>query len=97
MAMMDFKNFSMPNATELWDAARGLWVKDLPEDNFSMLEPIKRDGDEGHRWSPTPQASDQSRYQRMLEHELDRQLLSEVEREDQDILTRVRDALYADD
>ena len=97
MAMMDMKNFAMPSAAQLLDAARGLWAKDFPEDRFSMLEPIKRDEEVGPRWSPTSQATDQSRYQRLLDYELDRQLLSEVEREDQDILSRVRDALYADD
>lgn len=39
---------------------------------------------------------DQRRYKRLLDHELDRQLLTEVEREDADILDRVRAALYND-
>ncbi len=39
---------------------------------------------------------DQVRYARLLDHELDRQLLTEVEREDTEMLNRVRAALYAE-
>lgn len=41
-----------------------------------------------------PAKMDQARYARLLDHELDRQLLTEVEREDTDMLNRVRAALY---
>jgi hypothetical protein len=41
-----------------------------------------------------PLMVDRSRYARLLDHELDRQLLTEVEREDSDMLDRVRAALY---
>ena len=41
-----------------------------------------------------PLLMDRSRYARLLDHELDRQLLTEVEREDTDMLNRVRSALY---
>ncbi|MCW1950466.1 MAG: hypothetical protein KIH44_003765 [Octadecabacter sp.] len=41
-----------------------------------------------------PLMMDRSRYARLLDHELDRQLLTQVEREDSDMLNRVRSALY---
>ena len=41
-----------------------------------------------------PLMEDRSRYSRLVDHELDRQLLTEVEREDSDMLNRVRAALY---
>ena len=43
-----------------------------------------------------PFHQDRSRYVRVLEKELDRQILTQVEREDTDLLDRVRFALYAD-
>ena len=43
-----------------------------------------------------PLAQDRARYARLLEKELDRQLLTEVEQEDSDMLNRVRAALYAE-
>lgn len=43
-----------------------------------------------------PDSLDRKRYARLLEHKQDRQLLTEVEREDTDMLDRVRAALYED-
>ncbi len=43
-----------------------------------------------------PLVVDRSRHARLLEHELDRQHLTAVEREDSAMLDRVRLALYAD-
>jgi hypothetical protein len=41
-----------------------------------------------------PLMADRSRYARLLDHELDRKLFTEVEREDSAMLNRVRSALY---
>lgn len=43
-----------------------------------------------------PDSLDREHYARLLEHKQDRQLLTEVEREDTDMLDRVRAALYED-
>lgn len=39
---------------------------------------------------------DKARYERILDHELERHIFTQVEREDSDMLNRVREALYAD-
>ena len=41
-----------------------------------------------------PLLMDRSRYARLLDRELSRQMLTDVEREDSDALNRVRSALY---
>ena len=89
MAMMNFKTFSVPGATHLMDVARGLLGGSSPE--IENLIPIQKPKSE-----ELPTRPDQIRYEQMLERELDRQLLTEVEREDSDTLDRVRAALYAD-
>ena len=90
MAVITLGSFSVPSASAVMNAVRGFVTK--PEAAAPAPQP-----------APTPDAReqvmsiDQRRYARLLDHELDRQLLTEVEREDSDLLARVRSALYADD
>ena len=90
MAVTTFKSFSMPAASQVIEVLRGFLNKSDPD------APITQD-------QPEPVATkqvlsvDQERYARLLDHELDRRLLTEVEREDSEMLARVRSALYADD
>ena len=90
MAVTTFKSFSMPAASQVIEVLRGFLNKPEPD------APITQD-------QPEPVATeqvlsvDQERYARLLDHELDRQLLTEVEREDSEMLARVRSALYAED
>ena len=85
------KFFAAMAPTGLAQAVSGLFQKDHAE--LEQLVPLRRDDAAAHEVS---NRVDQIRYEQMLERELDRQLLTEVEREDTDMLNRVRNALYAD-
>lgn len=84
-------SFSLPSADAMISAARGLFKKS----DQAIALPARAT-------KPTitagldPSTMDQSRYAHLLEHELDRQHLTAVEREDMVMLNRVRDALYGD-
>lgn len=86
MAVMTSRLFSWSAGTPLLDAFR-------QKVQCATAEAVSSDLSVPAR----PLNADQSRYERLLEHELDRQLLTEVEREDSDMLDRVRCALYAED
>ena len=79
--------FSLPSPSAVIDAVRSYFhTEDAPVAAPRAVQPeIETD------------SVDQARYERLLEHELDRQHLTDVEREDTEMLNRVRDALYADD
>lgn len=86
------KLFSAVSPSGLISAVTGLFNRNYAE--LEQLIPMKRVDDAEANAVPT--RVDQIRYEQMLERELDRQLLTQVEREDTDMLDRVRNALYAD-
>lgn len=86
------KIFSSVRPSDLAEVVSGLFSRHNAE--LEQLVPLKRPYSE-----TAPEVCkrvDQIRYEQMLEREIDRQLLSEVEREDRETLDRVRAALYAD-
>ncbi|WP_296419848.1 cell division protein FtsA [Pseudooctadecabacter sp.] len=86
------KFFASVRPADLAETLSGLFSRNQAE--LEHLVPIKRPYSEA-----APEVSrrvDQIRYEQMLEREVDRQLLSEVEREDRETLDRVREALYAE-
>jgi len=91
MAVMTSKFFSMPMGMQLMGAmrrlSRGSRVSAGLPDCIARPSPMQHD----------EMSADQSRYARLLERELDRDFLTEVEREDSEMLDRVRAALYAED
>ncbi len=88
MTVAKLVSFSFPSFSGVTEIVRGLFARGT-ETEVELLEPVR----------PAAQpavAPDQARYARMLERELDRELMSQVEREDSETLNRVRAALYAD-
>lgn len=92
MAILNFGAFTMPTTAELRGVVAGLFAK--PVKDIEMLQPLPATPDPCLEGSDN--RVDQIRYEQMLERELDRQLMTEVEREDSDMLSRVRAALYED-
>ncbi|MCF2872706.1 hypothetical protein L0664_16670 [Octadecabacter sp. G9-8] len=84
MTFAKLDRFLLPTASTLIDAARRVFQanQDIP----AMAAPVAQ----------AVVSDDHSRYARLLENELDRQHLTDVEREDTDMLNRVRAALYDD-
>ena len=86
------KMFSFAKTGAVINAARALLnaaEAPLPRAPIATPQPAGPDIDPFHQ--------DRSRYARLLEKELDRRILTQVEREDTDTLNRVRSALYAAD
>lgn len=90
MAVVTFKTFSMPMAAQVMDAVRGV-LRRGPRDVA-----VEEDA---------PAAADISDYEQILKRELGQADAGELvddnwtalEREDTEMLARVREALYADD
>jgi hypothetical protein len=85
------KMFSLPTPSVVMGLARTFFTApdtQVPSVPMSKPQPAGPDIHPFHQ--------DRSRYARLLERELDRQVLTEVEREDTDMLNRVRSAMYAD-
>lgn len=85
------KMYSMPTPSAVIEAARAYFS--VPDQHEAYM-PAPKPRAAGPDIDPLLQ--DRSRYARLLEKELDRQILTDVEREDTDMLNRVRSALYAD-
>ena len=83
--------FSLSMPVAVLDAARAMFK--TPDQH---ARPMSADDVPQARPDIEPLNQDRSRYARLLEKELDRQILTQVEREDTDMLDRVRSALYAD-
>ncbi|WP_375281777.1 hypothetical protein [Pseudooctadecabacter sp.] len=86
------KIFASVRPADLAEAVSGLFGRKHAE--LEQLVPMRRPYSETE--PDVSKRVDQIRYEQMLEREVDRQLMSEVEREDRKTLDRVRQALYAD-
>lgn len=93
MAVLNLKSIGLTSTAGLIGSAKAwldTWQTEPKAEGTTRTQTAEPD----FRESLSP---DQERYARILDTELDRDLLSKVEREDSEMLARVRDALYADD
>ena len=80
--------FSIPSPSAVFESLRAYFSAPVDYD------PAPQEKPQSAACKTDPVVIDKSRYARLLEHELDRQLLTDVEREDTEMLNRVRSALY---
>lgn len=87
------KFFNLPMPSGVMDAVRAFFAKAEQD----IVEPQPRAPEQSHAPKIEPVEQEHSSYARLLEKELVQRHLTDVEREDTDMLVRIRSALYATD